>query len=286
MKTRPFYLMLAFLVLVAPSIPSPMAANAPGTIVLMAEDVTSAVDIEAAIQQATQWGARPGKVILDGSQGPFVYTEEDGADRTINLFYSHLILRGKNKAILSNSDGIFFDEVHAEHILIADFSMNCLADCIVSWGDHKDVRIQNMQLLAGGIGIQVAQTEGWLIRNNKITAGSTAVEVLDANLIKINQNRLAGNIPIKFQNAKKCQAAQNNLKGSWQGVLLTSPSSENIVIRNRIKGVESSGVALEPGTYKNTIIRNVVICATGADCLTVDADKPTLADNHVVGNQP
>jgi hypothetical protein len=286
MKTKSIYLVLAIFVLLGSGFTGPTWSNLPGMIRLTAEQVSSAQDIEAATHQATAWGTRSGTVILDGSLGPFVFTENEGDDRTINIFYSNLALRGENGAILANSDGIFFDDVRADRILIADFSMNCLADCIVSWGNHKDVRIQNMELHAGANGIQIAQTQKWSVYNNKIFASSAAVQVIEASSIKIVRNQLTGYIPISFVRTENCAAVQNQLQGQWQGVLLTAQSSSNMVNRNQIKGVESSGVALEPGAYENMIIRNQVSCAAGAACLTVDADELTLAANHVIGNLP
>jgi hypothetical protein len=50
---------------------------------LTANQVVGANDIEAAIQRATLEGTRPGTVILDGRNGPFVYTVDD---RSINIF--------------------------------------------------------------------------------------------------------------------------------------------------------------------------------------------------------
>lgn len=288
MKTRPIYLFLNVLLIlfVGPGFASSDRASASGIVRLTAADVASAGDIEAAIHQATEWGTHPGTVILDGSQGPFVYKIADGNDYTINIFYSNVALIGKNKAVFTNSEGIFFDELPADHIRIQNLTMYCTTDCIISWGTHRDVRIQNVTLFAGGLGIQVAQTQNWSIRNSRITADGSAVQVMDAQSIKITHNRLTAYIPVMLHNTTKCQVAQNDLKGQWQGVLLTSPSSANMVNRNRIKGVESSGIALEPGTFENMIIRNQVSCAPGLDCLTVDADEQTLAVNHVVGNQP
>lgn len=288
MKTRPIYLMLkvVLILFVGSGFASPTRASASGTVRLTAADVTSAGDIEVAIHQATQWGTRPGTVILDGSQGPFVYQVEEGNDYTINIFYSNVTLIGKNNAVFTNSEGIFFDELPADHIQFKNFTMHCTTDCIISGGTHQDVQIQNVTLYAVGLGIQVAQTQNWSIRNNKIMAGGTAVQVIDAQLIKIIHNRLTAYIPVMLQDTTNCQVTQNDLKGQWQGVLLTSPSSANMVNRNRIKGVESAGIALEPGTSENMIIRNQVTCALGVDCLTVDADEQTWLVNHIVGNRP
>ena len=108
-----------FLIIVLPFIPlgSVFAdSQTPSTITLTAGQVSSAVDIEAAIIGATARGTRPGTVILDGQNGPFVLT---GDDRSMNIFVSNLTLRGVNQAVIKNcDDGLFFDSFPLKHILV------------------------------------------------------------------------------------------------------------------------------------------------------------------------
>lgn len=286
MKTLKALLIFALVLSGALAQAGPAQAGVPSTVTLTAEDVSTAGDIEVAIQQATQWGSRPGTVILDGSQGPFVYTLAEGNDYTVNIFHSNISLVGSNGAVLSNTQGIFFDDLPADHILIKNLTMYCETDCIVSWGNHWDVQIQNVTLYASGIGIQVAQTDGWSILRSTIQGGWTAVHVLEASNVSIVGNQLSGFIPVILMNAHNNQVKLNTLAGSYQGVLLTAPSSYNRVIANSISGVEQSGVSLEDGTFGNRVIDNVVSCAPGVECLTVSADGSAAELNKIFGNLP
>lgn len=270
----------------AASLAIPAQASAPNEVRLTAADVQTAQDIEAAIHTATAWGSRPGTVILDGSLGSFVYTIAEANDYTINIFYSNLTLRGVNEAVFTNADGIFFDDVLVDHVVITGFKMHCQADCIVSWGMHQDVSIRNMVLDAPGIGIQVAQTSGWKINQNRIKAGWVAVHLLDASNIVINQNWLEAETPVMLQNTTDCKVKSNKITGDWQGVLLTTDSSSNQVINNIIQDVQSAGVTLESGTYDNKIIRNTVTCSPNYVCLTVDASGEIAENNKIHANYP
>ena len=117
---------LAFLLIIAALV---SLGNAPlgkpgAEVTLDASQVTSASDIEQAIETATAYGTRPGTVILDGSQGKFEY---DGADRSINLYYSNITLRGVNKATIGNcDDGVFFDDFTVNNIVIEGIGFACL----------------------------------------------------------------------------------------------------------------------------------------------------------------
>lgn len=286
MKTLKALLILALVIACALAQAGPAQAGVPWVVTLTAEDVRTAQDIEAAMHVATQWGSRPGTVILDGSQGPFVYTIAEANDYTINIFYPNLSLVGSNGAVFPYSQGIFFDDLPADHILIKNLTMHCETDCIVSWGNHWDVQIQNVRLYGSGIGIQVAQTDGWSILRSTIQGGWTAVHVLEASNISIVGNQLSGFIPVLLQNSHNSQVKLNTLAGSWQGVLLTAPSSYNRVIANSISGVEQSGVSLEEGTFGNRVIDNVVSCAPGVECLTVSADGSAAELNKIFGNLP
>jgi hypothetical protein len=102
-----------------------------GTVTLTSADVVSALDIEAAIQSATAGGTEPGIVILDGSMGAFEYTN---GDRSINIRgVSDFTLRGINAASIVNcADGLFFDAVPVNNILIERIVFDCLGNGI-SW---------------------------------------------------------------------------------------------------------------------------------------------------------
>lgn len=279
------FLWLVILALAAAPI-SAVKAGEPNEVVLTAKQVTSAIDIEAAIIQATQGGTRPGVVTLDGRLGPFTYEVEEGADLTINIFVSDLTLHGIHDAVISNGEGIFFDGVPADRIMIKDLRLVCANDCIISWGNHRQVKLQNLQLEAGGLGIQVAQTTGWLIHKNTILAGGDGIHLLETSRISVQHNTVSGTIAVHLADAGHNLVKSNHIQGRYQGVLIAAPSSYNQVSNNLITGVEASGIALEPGTYGNRVFRNRVTCAPEAACQTVDATGEAWTDNFIYQNYP
>lgn len=256
------------------------------TVVLTAPQVHSAIDIEQAILTATASGTRPGRVVLDGSQGPFIYDEGDFVDRAINIFVSDLTLLGANEAVIQGGDGIAFDAVTADRIKIHSLTMHCNRDCLVSWGPHDQVAILSNHFYAENLGLQIAQTGGWRVEGNTIQAGANAVELIEASGIKLLGNRLSGFIPVVLYQSQGCRIQNNLLEGRWQGILLRTPSLQNRVTANRIRGVQAAGIALEPGTEGNRVHGNRVSCEPGYACLTVDAQPPADQDNIISGNRP
>lgn len=118
------------------------AGGAPNVVVLKSSQVTSALDIEHAIDTATSNGTRRGIVTLDASEGDFVYT---GADRSINIYYSNFVLRSLNKAVLSNcGDGVFFDDTVANRVTIQGITFNCegLGVSAAGAGTHARVTVR------------------------------------------------------------------------------------------------------------------------------------------------
>jgi hypothetical protein len=286
MKTLKYLLIFSLVMILVLAQAQIVQAGAPRLIRLNAENVKTAVDIEAAIQEATLWGTRPGKVVLDGSRGPFEYVVEEGNDYTINLFYSNISLVGINDAVFTNSHGIMFDGVPADNIKIQNFTMHCVNDCIIGWGYHKGVLIQHMKLYASGYGVQIAETEGWVLTRNVIQVGGTAVDVIDAQNILVTQNQLSGFSPVTLYHAQDTLVRQNKITGGWVGVALLTPSSSNHVIGNQISGVELAGIVLEDGTFDNDVIRNMVTCAPEAPCQTVLAQGSAAETNRIIGNLP
>ncbi len=286
MKTIHILLAMALLLTATGAAAGPTAPGAPNTVVLTAQDVHTAGDIEAAFHEATGWGAHPGVVVLDGSQGPFVYEIADGNDYAINIFYSDLTLRGINGAEIAGGEGITLDGMTVDQVEIRNLTLRCDTDCIISWGPHYGVRIHHNRIYAGGYGIQIAQTSGWRVQNNLVQAGGTALDLIDASEIVARRNRLSGYIPVMLSNSSDCQVTSNVLAGRWEGVLLRATSHHNKIAANAISGVEAHGISLEPGVYANRILANRVICAEGSPCVTVQADAETWAANIIKGNQP
>ena len=274
---------LVLLLLVPLSQASAAAAAAPGKVVLTASMVQTAVDIEAAIIQATNEGTIPGVIILDGREGPFEYAAE-AEDVDVNIFVPNLVLQGVNKAIL-HGGGINFDGMPLQNITIQGLEMHCPQDCITSPdGVHRNVTVKNNRLLAGNIGILVGETDGWMIQKNVIKAGGSAIQLVSAAEVSILGNDLQAFIGVMLYPANGCQVIQNTIYANWQGILLTSASQANLVTANSISGVQAAGVALEPETQDNDVHGNQVLCAVwDSDCLTVD-DSGT--DNNTLGNRP
>ncbi|MCU0485544.1 MAG: right-handed parallel beta-helix repeat-containing protein [Anaerolineales bacterium] len=241
---------LLLILLLAPVQPAFAARPGANTVTLTASQVDGANDIEAAIIQATADGKRPGTVILDGSEGPFVYTD---LDRSLNLWISNLTLRGINNAILSNCDGgLSFD----------------------------DLPMQGHGIILGGA------SSGWEITGNLVQAGGDAIRIYDASDMLIAGNHLSGTIGVALFRCSQMDVRNNAIQAAWQGVLLGQEAWENSVQINTILGVEQSGVSLEPDVTGNRIVANRVLCAPGASCLTVDASGDSAEYNLIAGNKP
>ena len=97
--------------------------------------MSSAVDIEAAIIQATAEGTRQGMVTLDGKKGAFVFT---GEDRSVNIFVSNLTLRGVNQPVIQNcDDGLFFDNFPLENVQVEGITFLCSGDGVEASGSFQ-----------------------------------------------------------------------------------------------------------------------------------------------------
>jgi nitrous oxidase accessory protein NosD len=280
---KPLTILIACVLLLAPLSQTNAAGGAaPGTIVLTADMVQDAIDIEAAIIQATGGGARPGLVILDGRGGPFEYAV-DAMDVDINIFVSNVTLRGVYRASLSGG-AITLDGMKLHNITIESLSMDCPQDCITSPdGLHQNVIVRNNHLQAGNFGIDVGGTDAWSIKNNRITAGEVAIHLTSTSRIKVFDNQAQGHIAVRLESAEDCQISRNDLSAEWQGVLLTGPSQANQVIANSISGVQASGITLEWDTFRNKVHANRVLCAAGGSSCLVVQDLGT--DNHIKGNR-
>jgi parallel beta-helix repeat protein len=280
-----FIFIIMSLLFIPTEVSSAAGNNDTGVVVLTADQVRTAVDIENAFHIATDSGAHPGMVILDGSRGPFQYDPAYGLDVDINIFYSDLILRGENNAAIQGG-GIFFDGMVLENITIENLTMLCPGDCMISWGGpHQNVTIQDNNLIATGYGIQVAETDGWKIHGNTIQAGWVAVDMIMANRIMVSNNRLAGYIPVMLYNSEDCKVVNNTALGSWDGVMVANLSFGNLVIGNAIFNVENSGIILGPEARENRVHGNRVKCAAEADCQTVRAPDDAWDVNKISGNR-
>ncbi len=259
--------------------PEPKSA----VLTLTAKQVTSAIDIETAIHQVTLEGQRPGVIILDGREGPFKYA---GPDRSINIFFSNLTLRGANNAFFPDTDGVYIDHVPADHLVIENLVMKCSGDCIGMVGTHNHVIVRNNVLTSGAMGIGVNGGSSWSITNNTIQAKVFAIFLIGTQNATVMNNHLSGYLGIVLDGARLSNVRENAISSGWQGVLLKSEASRNLVANNSILGIQQGGVSLEPGVQGNTIRSNTVLCAYDAPCVTVDAGPAEVEANTVKENRP
>ena len=160
-------------------------------VVVTASQVAGANDIEYAIEVATQNGTRPGTVILDASDGPFIYT---GADRSINIYYSNVTLRSENGAEIVNcADGIFFDNFTTRKVLIEGIAFDCTGVGIIApWGIHEQLTVRH-NAIRSLVGISLNQIHGAQIIGNNITAELWGIALNPGtNDNKIISNEISG----------------------------------------------------------------------------------------------
>ena len=276
---------LLLVLLLAPVQPAFAARPGANTVTLTASQVDGANDIEAAIIQATADGKRPGTVILDGIEGPFVYTD---LDRSLNLWISNLTLRGINNAVLSNCDGgLSFDDLPMQNVLVEEITFLCTGEAVTANGAHQGVILRNNIIQAVGHGIILGgASSGWEITGNLVQAGGDAIRIYDTSDMLISGNHLSGTIGVALFRCSQMDVRNNAIHAAWQGVLLGQDAWNNSVQINTILGVEQSGIALEPGVTGNRIVANRVLCAPGASCLTVDASEDLAEYNQIAGNKP
>ena len=86
--------------------------------------------------------------------------------------------------------------------------------------------------------------------------------------------------------ARSSVIRDNAISVGWQGVLLNSEASRNLVIGNSILAIQEGGIALEAGVRANTIRSNLVACAAERSCLTVDIQPEEMEMNTIQDNRP
>jgi nitrous oxidase accessory protein NosD len=256
-------------------------------VVLTAEYVDGANDIEAAIEQATARGTRYGTVILDGSEGAFTFTD---LDKSINIYVSSLTLRGTNQAVIKNcDDGLFFDALSnpPKNILVEGIAFLCAGDGVEAGGAFQNVTLRNDMFKAGNNGITIAgASSGWLISGNVIEAEADGIVANGAKNMVISNNHVSGFNGISLPRCAQFQVRQNAIQAKHQGVLLSQEAWKNMVQANTIIGVSQAGIALEPGVTGNRVLGNRVLCAPGANCSTTRAGPGAMEMNTITGNQP
>jgi parallel beta-helix repeat protein len=256
-------------------------------VILTANQVISASDIEAAIETATGNGSHPGIVTLDSSRGDFTYT---GDDRSINLYYPNITLRSRNGATITNcGGGVFFDDFVTDNILIEGIRFIGENGIIAAFGTHRNVTIRNNVFLANSYAIGARGAYGWTISGNYAAGDATVIQLFESTNTKIANNTLIGSDPglgIFLERSDGNTVSHNTIVNGWQGVLIGWGSSGNRVVNNTIQLVGQSGISFEGNNEYNSVLANKVSCLPGADCLTVSVGDPPLSPtNKVHGNR-
>lgn len=257
-----------------------------GEVVLTSEDVASAVDIEQAIDEATNFGAEAGLVLLDGGKGDFLYS---GLDRSINIAdRSNFELRGINGATLANcDDGLFFDGGFAtQDITIRRITFNCDGNGIREGGPpgpKRNVVVAGNTFQVSGSGILATNAADWSVRKNSFVATGDlgVIGFFDSLDVKIVNNTMEGTAGVRLVNSLNTHLTNNSIITDRDGVRLADQASANKVIANSVAVVASPAVFLDASTFDNKIHGNVLAVDDGGEPL-VDLGF----DNKVTGMVP
>lgn len=253
-------------------------------IVLTAGDVTSARDIEYAIDTATNNGTRPGIVTLDSSRGDFLYTADD---RSINIYVSNIVLRSKNGAVLKNcGDGVFFDAVTANRVTVQGITFYCEGSGIAGGSGHEHVVIRDNSFHVGAYAVGLEYGRDWKIIGNHAVTESNAVFIIRSDNIDVSRNRLTGYLGVALDNSRNVRVLNNKIESVRHGILLDTGSSYNQVVANKILSTQYSGITFEGETLYNKILSNRIMCATGYLCELIKVEVPPLSStNKIEGNK-
>jgi len=256
-------------------------------VILNASQVTSASDIEAAIETATNNGTQPGIVTLDSSKGEFVYTADD---RSINIYHSNITLRSKNGAVIANcGDGVFFDDFVTDNIVIEGIRFIGENGVIAAYGTHRNVTIRDNVFIANSYAIGARCADGWVITGNHAVGNATVIQLLESTETRIADNSLVGSsqgLGIFLEKSNGNTVSHNMIVNGWQGVLIGWGSSGNRIVNNRIYLIQQSGISFEGDNEYNSVLANKVSCQPNAECQVVNVGDPPLSPtNKVHGNR-
>jgi len=265
---------------------APMGGNVK-EVTLNASQVTGAMDIELAIEAATDRGEHPGIVTLDASAGDFIYTSDD---LSINIYRPNVTLRSKNGAkIINCGDGIFFDNFVTDNILIEGIQFVCENGVIAAYGTHRNVTIKNNIFIANSFAISAQGANGWVITGNLAVSGGTAIHLLETAEAVIANNSLI--VPeqgfgVHLENSTGNSVRQNRIVNGIHGIVIGFDSSANRVTDNRIYRISESGILFQGNNEYNSVVANKISCQPNTECVTVKVENPPLSTtNKVHGNK-
>jgi len=280
MKKLTYLLVIAALVTLGNA---PMSVAIP-EVTLDASQVTSARDIESAIEFVTDYGSHPGIVTLDSSKGKFEYT---GDDRSINLYYSNITLRSFNHATIGNcDDGVFFDDFTVNNILIEGVAFACLGGHAVYapfLGQHHYITLRNNYFESGSYpAIDILQGDYWTITGNRILSLSTGIYLNETGGTLIRKNFIQANIGVVlYHSGYDNVVSNNNITAWWQGIVLSGKTLRNKITVNKMYSIQDSGIVFTDIVAWNQVTGNQITCWPGVACTAVTADPINYQQNKI-----
>lgn len=254
-------------------------------VVLTADQVAGAPDIEYAINIATNYGTQPGIVTLDSSAGDFIFRD---IDRSINIFVPNLTLRSENGAVIQNcADGIYFDALPADGVTVEGLTFHCDGAGVIDVYEHQDIVIRDNIIYAASYIVRIDYGNHWQLLNNIGVglAGWPGFWILNATHTEVRGNKItAGGDAISLYNTRKSVIAHNELHTPGSGIRVEGESLGNRIATNTMIGVQFAGVFLGPLTAYNRVLSNRVQCESGFACEAVrDLSDPST--NKIAGNR-
>jgi hypothetical protein len=257
-------------------------------VILNASQVTSALDIEHAIDAATSYGTRPGIVTLDSSKGKFEYT---GPDRSINLYFSNITLRSLNHATIGNcDDGVFFDDLTANNIIIEGIAFVCYTGHAVYapfLTQHHYVILRNNYFESGSApAINILHGDNWTITYNQVLSLGTGIYLNETGGTLIRSNTIRANIGVVlYRSGYDSIVSNNNITAWYQGIVLSGKTLRNKITANKMYRIQNSGIVFTDIVAGNQITDNQITCWPGVSCTAVTTDPINYDQNKIFGNK-
>lgn len=263
------------------------------TVVLTPGDVVNGIEINAALDAATQNGSEPGRVVFDGQGTGFTCTiNEDNPDvsKLTYIQYSNVQLVGINGA--NTGAGICnvviadapLENILIEGLKVANFIEEGTGISARGLSPRRNVTLRHNDI-SGAIAIQAFNPVDWTIHNNTIgRARDEVIALSGAHNVEISGNTITGEpgiilFPSTTQDSTGNRIIANRISGS-NGIWLRTGATHNLVSLNR--GL-CPVVILDAGTTLNKVLFN---WAPRESCGAGGAVLDYGTDNKVVGNRP
>lgn len=268
---------------------APMKAGT-NEVVLNASQVSSALDIESAIDAATHDGTQPGIVTLDSSQGDFVYSDWR---RSIEVSVSNITIRSRNGAVFPNCDnGILFPS-SADGVTIEGLTFHCRGVGIGGGNEHSHVTIRDNTFVVGNYGIYADHAADWQIVGNYIESLGPEPGILieNSNDIEVSKNQLIMHPQFNvhqgviLDHTNNSTVSNNKITATGYGIIIENTASHNRIAHNSITGTQLAGVYLGWQVAYNKVQANRVECAVGFACEAVRVSPEAGAKNKITGSK-